>query len=206
MKRIFLLLLACSLIMLTSCQNVIVNQQGSGTSTLNSAAAFLEQTSDKDLCELFLYAHAMGFSIPFNKYTGFNSPTELNSNGLFNFFLFAANSDDYYDNNTKTYIIPVNSANEFFSRYFESYCFKPEEATHFIDWYNGSKQQYESNVFLALLGPLEIEITDKISNGDGTITLKGNYLFENEVRAHEELTLKIVNGNTMFQKYKIISI
>lgn len=170
------------------------------------AETFLEQTNDDDLCYLLTIAGSVWLGTPADKYTGFNSPSEIKTDGLLNFFFVSASEDEYYNEDTKMYIISDKKMNAHLSRYFENYNLIPEEAEFFSDIYNSSKKQYESRAFLAFGGPSTTELTGKIINKDGTITIYGNILFEEKIKSNVELTIKIVNGNTMLQKYSITHI
>lgn len=119
------------------------------------------------------------------------------------FFLLAANEKDYYDKTSNQYIISIEKINRFFNTYFEEFTFVPEKIERFKDKYDANKQEFHLSVFSPMAGPINVNIDDKIDNKDGTASINATYKFDNKTYAQASLFLRINNGKTLFQSYKV---
>jgi len=173
------------------------------SSVQSDVQGFFEKTKDEELCNLFRYAAAMGFGVPFDEYQGFNSPTEIDSQGLLNFFLLAANEKDFYDKTSNQYVITVDKIKLFLNSFFNEFTFLPEKIEQFKDNYDADKQEFHLSVFSPMAGPINVNIDDKIDNKDGTGTINATYKFDNKTYAQASLLVRINNGKTLFQSYNV---
>lgn len=170
---------------------------------------FLDNMSNLDLMNYFAAASATGLGI--TDYQGFESPADIRSNGLMDFFIYASDPDDYYNPGTKQYTVSVAAINRFLDNYFEDVSFVPKDEMFFKNYYDAATEQFIMPFFMTKDVRGNSAITDRIDHEDGTVTIKANiYDIDDSLGlegrspiGQETLTVKIAHGKVFFQSYHV---
>lgn len=128
---------------------------------------------------------------------------ELDSPGLMNFFLNAADGETYFYPDADEYEVPVDAVTSYLDGYFETYLFKPEEVT--LNRYEAKEQKFVLPAFAGRSGPLFIDPTGVSINKDGFVILTADFLHPDTqaVTTHGTMVIKVTNENRFICSYQL---
>ncbi len=174
------------------------NPEGESSFAVETVAqAFLRQNDDDSLYTIVAQLHAA--MLPKATQTigteGFSQPRELTSDGLFNFFLTVASDEavqEYFDEASEEYVIPLDVVTIVLDQYFEGYVFYPQSVS-FTGTYDKERQVFVLQGLAPLGGPAFLKIIQSYADSPDEIVLTANHYDWSE----DETSTEVISVETM---------